>query len=288
MTQTDKAGPAHADTDAATGSRWYIHPLTGERFISVTTALSVLEKPGLPSWYAKLTATAAIDRIDWLTGAALVDTCNQAGDDACGMCRTCAIAWLTRRGDDTRDHAADIGSRVHAAAEQEALFGPGAHIDDDIKPYVEQYQRWMRYYRPQYEATEMTVLSRRHGYGGTLDGILRFPGDSPLPKHLWHLLELPLIKDTKTGKNVGITHGWQLNAYAAADAVLLPDGSEMPMPAVEGGLLLHLRPDKVQMREVQIGERHLARFLAALDISQGLTSGLNSILSRPVTMPQEA
>jgi hypothetical protein len=284
-----KAGPIHAETDAASGSRWYVHPHTGERFMSVTTVLSNISKFGLPDWAANLAATAAFDRLPWLNRCSRVAPCNATKTDgACGQCRDCATAWLANRHNEVRDEAADKGTRVHESAEQLALFGEGAYVDEDIRPFVDQYDRWRRLYRPEYLATEMTVISRKWGYAGTLDGILRFPDDSPLPDKFIHLRGIPLLEDTKTGKHVGLPAAWQVNAYARADAVLLPDGSEQPMPPVEGGLILHVRPDKIQMREVFITDANHAAFIHELRVAEALGAGLGTGLSRPINLPKDA
>lgn len=284
-----KPGPATAETNETTGHRWYIHPVTGERFISVTTVLGHISKFGLPDWSAGLTAEAAFDMLPRLNRASRVTPCNSTKtSNACGSCRVCVTYWLANRHNEVRDDAADKGRRIHEAAEQLELFGEGAHVDDDIAPFVAQYRRWRGLYRPEYLATEMTVLSRKWGYAGTLDGILRFPEDSPLPKQLKHLATLPLCDDMKTGKHLDKPNGWQVTAYSKADAVLLPDGSELPMPEIKGGLILHIRPERVQMREVHITDENFAYFVHMCRVVEGLGASLNTVLSRPVTMPQEA
>jgi hypothetical protein len=295
---TAKTGPVHAETDAATGSRWYIHPRTGERFMSVTTVLSHISKFGLPDWSARLAAEAALERLPWLNRCSRVKPCNATKtENACGQCRECALLWLANRHNDVRDGAGDRGSRVHEAAEQIALFGEGAHVDEDIRPLVDLYLKWKATYRPEYLATEMTVISRKWGYAGTLDGILRFPADSPLPKQLAHLRGVPVVDDLKTGKHLGLAEAWQVNAYARADAVLLPDGSEEPMPPIEGGLILHLRrvetPEggfvmKAQMREVHLTDANHAAFVHELRVAESLGAGLGTGLSRPINLPKDA
>jgi len=289
VTAEKPAGPANAETDPHTGSRYYIHPVTGERFISVTTVLGYIAKFGLPDWSARLAAQAAVDRLPWLNRCSRNLPCNATRtDNACGQCPDCAVYWLANQHNQVRDDAGDRGRRIHDAAEQMELFGEGFHVDDDIAPYVARYRRWRRLYRPQFEAAEMTVISRKWGYAGTLDGILRFPDDSPLPPKLKHLAGLAVVDDIKSGKHLAHSEGWQVNAYAGADAVLLPDGSELPMPPVQAGLILHVRPDKVQMREVHLTPENHAKFVHMLRVVEGLTSPLGTVLSRPVNLPKES
>src|SRR5204863_6726256 len=94
-------------------------------------------------------------------------------DDGCGQCHACAIAWLSSRHDEERDRAADLGSRLHQAAEVYALFGPGAAVDDDVAPLLKRYAAWLDAWQPEFIATEATVISRKYGYAGTLDKIVR-------------------------------------------------------------------------------------------------------------------
>jgi hypothetical protein len=277
------SNPLHAETDQASGSRWYIHPTTGERFISVTTVLGNIARFGLNDWAAKLSAEAAFEWLPWLTCCADVPSCNIKGDDACGNCRACAIGYLANRHNEVRDAAGDLGSKLHDAAEQDALFGQGARVDSDVLPFLSQYERWRDAWKPTFHATEMTVISRKWGYAGTLDWIAQF---ADLPKKFAHLNGLPVLGDTKTGKHVDIPKGWQVVAYAKADAVLLPDGSEVPMPAVFGGLLLHIRPDRVQVREVHLTDANHGYFVHMLRVVEGLGLGLNSAMSRPYTLKE--
>lgn len=279
--------PVNSETDKDSGSRWYIHPVTGERFISVTTVLGNIAKFGITPWAARLSAIAAFDRLPLLNRASRIPVCNATKtDDACGSCRDCVTFWLADRHNQVRDDAADLGVKLHDVAEQDALFGEGVHVDEDVRPFVEQFRRWRRRYEPQFLATEMTVISRKWGYAGTLDAILHFEVESRLESALAHLTGLPLCIDWKTSKSVDLVKGWQVVAYSNADAVLLPDGTELPMPEIKGGLIVHIRPDKVQMREVHLTDENFQYFIHMLRVVEGLSAGLNTVLSRPVTLKE--
>lgn len=285
MTTVADRHPANSETDKATGSRWYIHPTTGERFISVTTVLGNISRFGLPDWAGRLAAEAAFERLPLLNRASRAPACNSTKtDDACGQCRPCVQYWLADRHNQARDDAADLGTKLHDVAEQDALFGEGATVDVDVAPFAEKLRRWRDRYKPEYLATEMTVISRKWGFAGTLDKIVRFSEESRLPKQLAHLTGLPLCGDYKTSRQVDLVKGWQVIAYANADNVLLPDGAELPMPEIKGGLIVHIRPDKVQMREVHITAENFQYFVHMLRVVEGLNAGLNTVLSRPVTL----
>jgi hypothetical protein len=276
--------PVNSETDKDTGTRYYIHPTTGERFISVTTVLGNIAKFGLTPWAAKLSATAAFDRLPALVRASRAPLCNLTKTgDACGTCRDCVTFWLADRHNQVRDDAADLGVKLHDVAESDALFGEGAHVDEDVRPFVEQYRRWRDAFRPEFLATEMTVISRKWGYAGTLDQITRI---SAMPSKLEHLNGLPTCNDLKTSKSVDRVKGWQVVAYANADAVLLPDGTEEPMPEIKGGLIVHIRPERVQMREVHLTDENFQYFVHMLRVVEGLSASLNTVLSRPVTLKE--
>jgi hypothetical protein len=75
-----------------------------------------------------------------------------------------------------------------------------------------------------------------------------------------------VLLDVKTGKRVYPEAALQLAAYAAADFLGRPDGTEQPLPAIEAGAVLHLRPGGYQLVPVPIGRAVLEAFLAALAV----------------------
>ncbi len=258
-----QAGPANSETNPETGSRYYIHPVTGERFVSVTTILQVVAKESLTYWAAKVTAEHALDNIPRLVKAARRAPCGMKGDDRCGICFDCVGLDLRRAPDRERDAAADRGTRIHHVAEQHVLTGEVIGHDADIAAQVKQYLRFREQFRPTYEASEMTVISRAHGYAGTLDAVLRL-GTCP-PKYR-DLVDVPMVADVKSGKGCYREYALQLAAYRNGEAVLLPDGTEHPMPATsEIGALLHFRPEDYWVRPVNIGDRTFSAFLTVLD-----------------------
>lgn len=278
--------PTHANDSGS--ERWYTHPLTGERFLSVTSALGHVAKQFLPGWAAKLSATAAIDAWERVSEAAKTDPCNTKGDNACGRCRDCVAMWLADRHNVVRDTAGDLGGRFHQAVEHQALFGPGGHVDEDVLPFLEAYNNWADRARPRIFLTEATVINRRLGYAGTLDVGMEFGDDSELPKKLEHLRHLKLLGDWKTGKSVDKAAAWQENAYRFGEALLMPDGSEEPMPRFDAGLILHIRPESeggVKMREAFLTAKNFNYFVYTLRVAEGVMAPLGDALSRPARLP---
>jgi hypothetical protein len=50
---------------------------------------------------------------------------------------------------------------------------------------------------------------------------------------------------------------------------------------VDGGLVLHIRPEGVQMREAFVGPKTFNQFVYALRTAEGMTAPLGESLSRP-------
>lgn len=261
-----KTGPANSETDPDSGTRWYIHPVTGERFPSVTTILQVVAKEALPYWAAKVTAEHALANLPLLVKAIRRPACDMKGDDRCGLCLDCVALDLRRAPDRERDAAADRGSRIHHVADQHVLTGEVIEHHEDIAAQVKQYLRFRDQYKPTYEASEMTVINRTHGWAGTLDAIVRLGWCPPKYKHL---TGQSCVLDVKSGKSCYREYAWQLAAYKAAEFVLLPDGTELPMPETsEFGLLLHVRPDNYWVKPARIGDTTLSAFLYTFGLWQ--------------------
>lgn len=279
------AEPFFADTDAS-GSRYYVLN-SGERFISVTTVLSYIAKPYLTDWAAGMAADAALANAERVFAAADTPSCNTKGNDACGLCRDCVRAWLANQHNLYRDAAGARGTKLHEASEHREKFGPGGTVDDDAKPYFDAYAEWFDHAKPEVLASEMTVVSRKWGMAGTLDNLYRFGDNSELPKALEHLRHKVLLVDKKTSKNVDFTQGLQVNGYSLCETAVMEDGSEVPTPAVDSGLILHIRPEGVRMRQVHINPVNQAKFIHTLRMAEAATAGLGEVLSRPAQLSKK-
>jgi hypothetical protein len=215
--------------------REYVWPSTGERFPSVTTILGALNKPALVGWGIKSVAEGAVARHDELAAMLASD-----GPDA-------TIRWLKGLPYGDRDRAADLGSTVHAAIEG-LILGSEVEWPTSTQAHRIQFDRFLAAYEPTFEASEATVYSRTHGYAGTLDFIASIGGRT-------------YLGDVKTGKGVYDDVALQLAAYRYADFIGLPDGTEAPMPPVDGCVVLHLRPDGYVLHEVRADETTHRAFL---------------------------
>lgn len=282
-----QTGPVNSVTDNETGSREYVHPVTGERFVSVTTVLQVVGKDGLPYWAAKTVQEYAQDILPLMVKSARRKLCDVKGSDRCGICRDCVGLELRRAPDRLRDEAADRGSRLHKIAEHHVLHdGEILAHDDDVAPYVAQWLAFHKQFKPTFDAAEMTVINRTYGWAGTLDSVVRL-GWCP-PKYR-HLIGVPMVGDNKTGKSVYPEHALQLSAYRHGEAVLLPDGRELEMPEVaDWGALLHFRPENYWVRPVDVSRQTFDVFLRVLDFYRWLRESEDSLISRAMYKPPAA
>jgi len=216
------------------GGRYYVWKR--QMYWSVTTIINNgIPKPYLTGWAKKVTAEAAARDLDLLP-----QIHEREGDGG-------VIAWLKGAADRARDRAGVMGNDVHKAAEAWVLEKPAPDWTEEQAPYMKGLLKWFEDYKPTFVAAEVPVFSDSERYAGTLDGILELDRDDA--RLMWQVEEkrpVRLIVDYKTSaKGPYPETGLQLAAYRFADTWLgLPDGSEAPMPEIDGGAVLHVRPRK--------------------------------------------
>jgi hypothetical protein len=227
-------------TLAATGAGGHrVYRWQGREFPSVTAILGGgVPKPLLPRWAAKVAAEYAITHLDHLRrlppGQAI---------------REVKQAPFTKR-----DDAAEVGDQIHAAVEAAASGQPRPAVPDHAAGYLAGFDRFLADHTPVWLAAEQTVYSRRYGYAGTFDAIATLPGRGVV------------LVDVKTGNRVYPEVCLQLAAYAAADFIGHPDGTEQPLPELHTGAVLHLRPGGYRLLPVPISRAVLEAFLSALAV----------------------
>lgn len=222
-----------------------------ESYWSVTTIIgSGLPKPALLPWGIKSVAEGAVTKRSVLTE--MLAACDTPTECTKGnFCDACdqTIRWLKSTPYAHRDKAADLGTYVHDAAEAYVLKKPFPAWPVLVKPRMDAFVQFLADYSPVYEATEASVYNRSEKYAGTLDAIATIGGRK-------------ILLDTKTGKGVYPEVGLQLAAYRHAEFIGLPDGSEAPMPPVDGAAVLHL-PESggYQLLEVRADQTVFTAFL---------------------------
>lgn len=229
---------------------YYTTPLG--KFRSVTTILDGgYPKPALVHWSAREVAACAIENLPYLA--------KLRGRAA----REEAFEWLRRAAERKKEGAADLGSAIHHHAEARVLGKPMPEPTDEQAPFIEAFDHFLDDWKPEFEATELTVAHPGHEWAGTGDGWLRFPrhGDA-----------LAMI-DYKSGRKPYGEAGMQLAAYRRATVGWLKNGTEVEPPATDRAYVVHLRPDKYPdgyaVIPVDTGDEMYAQFRTVQAVDAG-------------------
>ncbi len=290
----------------------YRHPISDEVFDAVTSALECFDKDGLVPWSGWLAADATISELPKIVAAWLTPDCgrtwNQCDHDwqqtcadcPCRQCRACIRRWLADRHIAEKTRRADEGSRVHSVADQWRQTGIWVPADADIQPYVDQLKKWTDDYgvRPEdWEASETTVLNREHMYAGTVDGLLRLHADrsqlaADMCARIGHTGGDPLtmvdLKTREKDNRFFVDYALQQSGYRNCVVVMLPDGTELPIPRFAECLILQVRPDGYEFRPVDTGQTTYEQFLRVLASHRWRRdNGTAVISSRGFPMPDE-
>lgn len=209
--------------------RYYRNRNHGDRkFISVTTALKVLDKPALVGWAAR---TVAEEFMNALPTAVKASRSKQTREQFIRDIKGSPYA--------KRDKAANRGTDVHEAAEAHILGKPHT-VDPDIQPFVDQLLDAIETLGLTFEASEATVANPEIGYAGT--------GDiwAQMSKHddtglLWNI-DIKTGDDSKPLAAAYPEYAFQLAALRNCPELWLPDHTVIEAPKVDRAAVLNLRP----------------------------------------------
>lgn len=261
---------------------------------SVTTILGCIDKPALLYWSAEQTALAAIAQKNAWQAIE-----RDSGTDE-------AVKWLTGarfRSPKGQRTAKDLGTEVHVACEQYALTGTRPEVDDEVRPFLDQFDKWLDRFQPEYVATEVTVYSPTYGYAGTADAFLNIDGHR-------------LIVDYKTSKKSFDRAGkptspfpescLQLAAYRWAElaAVWAPRKFEsfrrryylisqaeqtlaMPVPETDGGAVIHITPEHCEIYPVRCDEEVHRAFLFVQEVARWQFQESHGAIGDPMVAPSK-
>jgi len=234
--------PALAEVDKATGLRVYRDPGSCELLPSVTSLISLARAEGLERWKRLQVARLAVGRADLVRRRVA-----ELGVEA-------TIRRIVAAADQAESSASRIGDQVHAYLEARARGEVPGPVSPEAEGWLAGAEQFLEDFAPQFCAVEATVLNRTLGYAGTADFLAVVGGTL-------------VIGDYKTGKAVHGEVALQLVALARAEVLLDADGTEQPMPEVETGLVVHLRPELPRgfaVRRVELAETPWRRFEACL------------------------
>lgn len=167
----------------------YGYRVNGDYLRRVTTLLRGLPKDWLGNWAAKCVAEFAYDNQEaWRT-----------------LDRTNAIKLLKGAPWSKRDDAGDRGTAVHKALECYARKQPVPRMNADETACADSAKRFLEARGSRMLAVELTVLSPKHGFAGTLD--------------VWEIDRegVSWILDYKTSSDVYPEHAVQQAAYRNAE-----------------------------------------------------------------------
>ncbi len=166
--------------DKRSSRRGGFYWIDGVPYISVTNVLKCLDKPALRYWYGQQVYRAF------------------AKDPGLSEKEAMSAPYLES------GKAKDRGSTVHSIVE--AYKKTGVVIEDipeKFRGYAEAFYSWVKDNKVEIIKQEKTVISEKHGYGGTLDIIALIDGSR-------------MLIDVKTGKGIYPEAWLQLSAYKEA------------------------------------------------------------------------
>jgi hypothetical protein len=228
--------------------------------VSVTNVIdtAVNKSHALIPWGVKLTVEYVLADLPSITLRLVTD-------------RTTVIKEIKAVHRDAKDRAANLGDRIHRAAELRLLRAPVPR-DLEVMPYITQLELWLDAWGvdldEHIEATEITVLHRRLGYAGTADLLIWLPTGPGGRLELW-LIDFK-TSATRPAKSVYPENTLQLAALRYAEVVLLPDDTDAPMPKVQRTGVLNLRARSHALVEMPAGRDAHRAFRGALETTKWL------------------
>ncbi len=311
--------PFHSVEESDDG-RWYL--IGDRRLMSVTTACKAIAKMGLAPKAAQITAEAAFAELPTVVAASRRKPCERTNNRcrhdedeicdrcSCGQCRACVAKWLAGRHAAEWARRADEGTRFHDVAEWWALHGEIKPHDDDIAPYVASFQQYIADYGLLPESmlmAEALVIDYDLGAAGQADGVTRFHAErtekaarlvSRLLQVQWRQavkkrLAVDLITDYKTREAEKAQfypeNALQLGGYRNFPIVRIKNTDhEVPMPQVDGGLIVQVRPNGYATRLVVCDKATYENgFVPALRLYEWLIGdGRTAVSSRTFVLPE--
>jgi hypothetical protein len=244
------------------GSRFYVHPTTRSKVPGVTSVVDMLPKQFLKFWAAKLVAETAVDNV-----GTVVQMMLDGGRDG-------AIDWLKRAPMRNTGAAADIGSEAHEVFEKMARGHNVGRVHPDMAPFRDHYAEFLDKFQPEFLYLEETVWSDTHGYAGSFDAIAKIEG------------EVVVLDNKTTRSGVHAEVALQLSAYRYADYILGETGDQLPMPNIEGGAVVHVRPEGWQLVPVRCDEDIHRYFTSLIPVFEWDKEVSKTVLGKPIEIEE--
>lgn len=208
------------------------YTLDGAKITGVTTAIGILDKPGLVKWAAESTAGFAVENWQNLADLPLMERYDR----------------MVKARFETNRRAVVRGNRIHEFGDRLA-HGETVEVPDEYRSAADNYARFLDAWDMETIATEQSVCNTSYRYGGTFDAIVKAPKLGTI------------MVDIKTG-GVWSEVGLQLAAYRFADLML----DDQPMIETEAAYVAHVLPDTVDLVPIRQGDEVTSAFLYCLEL----------------------
>lgn len=262
------------------GGRFYPYPLHAEgdeqmEYPSSTSATGMWPKPWAMPWASKMAAERALE----LHKSGALDAMLEQGDQV-------ALDAIKSAFRHARDDAANAGRLVHEAIEQYVKSGEPRTLVTEIRSDLPELARQMfdhalnlfDKYEVEWERSEQTAYNHDHQYAGTFDGIVTM--NTPSGKQR-------LLVDVKTSKSATREeYAAQLASYRYATHIIHHDGTEEPMPEVDGCVIFHVRPDGAYVIPVNTDRDMFDAFLTCLGLLR-VTQAKKQLFGPPLPEPND-
>jgi hypothetical protein len=251
---------------------------------SVTTLLKLGlgTSDALVNWAVRTTAEAAVDR------RTVLDAMLKDGD------RDGAVKWLADQRWAKSGAALARGTDIHRAAEARALGEP-VEVEVQNLPLLEQYDRFLSEFQPEFLMAEAPCYHPKAGYAGTLDSIAIIDGQRVVLD----------IKTTDKGKDstkmrppypetalqlAAYRHATEVGVlseqrYAGGKRYYLYDESAKhePMPEVDGAVCLVVSPDDYLVVPVRTDEQVFRYFRHVVECARWSVSESRGVFGAPLS-----
>ena len=246
------------------------------RLWSVTTLLKTLAAPGLEYWQREMVSKYFIS-----IAKSLPQRIAEEGEEE--VIRQ-GINSPFRKPPRGERSAAQLGTDFHAIAEHVAVYGTYPEYDEELRPFVEQLDRWLQRVSPTFLASEMPCYDVSGGFAGTCDGQMEIGGTKLIFD--WKSSRKSFDKQGKKTKCYPES-ALQLSAYRYSEwAVPVPPrrwtqygrryylfgdaekDNAVKMPEVDGGIVVHVTPDHCDAYIVKCDETIFERFLFIVEAAR--------------------
>lgn len=276
MTTSDSvsgSAPRAMTSNDRNGMRVYTHPVTGEEFFSVTSILKAISKPKLEKWKIRMVSEFAADQREMLAGKerdAALELIRSSQFTSSGVAAATGEAVHSRLELLFRQLQDADGDRVSEWQDENPAPPELAHVDQCFRELLDEFE-----IKPLF--MENTLVNRSVGYAGSADLIAEIrPRTDRGGLRMNDTAHRPPFKraviDAKSGKSIHGDVALQLVGYAKAEAILMPDGTEIDMPPIHQTFALHVRPRSWKLVPARYDVEVWNVFRAAARMSQWLST----------------